>query len=117
MDEASPGAQNSRHMRRTGPERRQFPRYPQILDIQAQPLPRLDARPQLTHVVRGRMQNLSRGGLCLLTDDHLPARAVILCELAFPDLPVRVPALMKVCWTEKPGANGDGQLAGLQFVY
>jgi len=66
--------------------------------------------------VRGRVQNLSRGGVCLLIDRPLEKSAVVVCEIALPDLPLSIPTVMQVRWDEKREVQGEHYLVGLQFL-
>jgi hypothetical protein len=104
-------------MRRTGPERRYSPRYPHILDLHAKEISRIDAAAAGSSAIRARIQNLSRGGLCILSSDPIPLQGVVLCEIHIPELPVSIPALMRVRWVQKRDGFEETQLAGLQFVY
>jgi len=70
---------------------------------------------EAAETVHGRLQNLSRGGLCILADKALSATAAVLCEIIVPELPVPVPVLANVRWSERCQNNG-GQLYGLQFL-
>lgn len=97
-------------------EKRLSPRYPYILDLSFSELPRADAPPRAAPLLRGRVQNLSRGGLCILCSDPIAERGVLRCEIAVAELPVTIPALVRVCWTQERDVSG-GRLAGLQFLY
>jgi len=103
-------------MRRTDLERRQFTRYPHMLDVNARELTRLpDPGPGRT--VRGRIQNLSRGGLCILSEEPIATASLVLCEIVLPEMPVSIPALLNVRWSEKREIARDSYLCGLQFVF
>ena len=68
-------------------------------------------------VLRGRVQNLSRGGVCVLSDRPLDQHAVIICEIALPDLPLLIPTVMQVRWDQKREVQGEQYLVGLQFLF
>jgi len=103
-------------MRRTDLERRQFTRYPHVLDVQARELsPLPDAK--AVHAVQGRIQNLSRGGLCILSSEPIATTSLVLCEIVLPEMPVSIPALLNVRWSERRQVTHDSYLYGLQFVF
>jgi hypothetical protein len=104
-------------MQSTGPERRVSPRFPLILDIKMRELTQLLlSQHQQQRTVLGRLQNLSRGGLCISTEEGLDGAGMIVCEIVVPELPVPIPVITNVRWSE-PRVNGaHGQLYGLQFL-
>jgi hypothetical protein len=67
--------------------------------------------------VRGRLQNLSRGGLCILTSESLNGATVVVCEIMVPELPVPIPVLANVRWSEPRNGGNESHLYGFQFVY
>ncbi|HXZ78756.1 MAG TPA: PilZ domain-containing protein [Terriglobales bacterium] len=102
-------------MPRTDLERRQFTRYPHVLDVQAREVsPLLNAK--MVHTVQGRIQNVSRGGLCILSSEPIGS-PLVLCEIVLPEMPVSIPALLNVRWSEKREVAQDSYLSGLQFVF
>jgi c-di-GMP-binding flagellar brake protein YcgR len=70
-----------------------------------------------TSTLRGRVQNLSRGGVCVLSDRPLQQHAVVVCEIALPDLPLLIPTVMQVRWEQKRDVEGEQHLVGLQFLF
>jgi len=103
-------------MQRARLERRQFPRFPLVLQVEARGVPRVASELQPERTVRGRIQNLSRGGLCLFTSESLGSTALVVCEILLPELPVGIPALAHVCWSEQRDVPIDCYLYGLQFL-
>lgn len=65
--------------------------------------------------VLGRIQNLSEGGVCLMSSQPLPVSTFVCCEIAVPDMPVSIPALMQVRWSAKRGKDGH-HMNGLRFI-
>ena len=104
-------------MRSQYPERRAHPRFPFVLDIDMRKLPLVFSPQEPLGTVRGRLQNISRGGLCILTEEGLNGAAVMVCEITVPELPVPIPALTTIRWSEPRGGTGEGHLYGLQFCY
>ena len=99
-------------------ERRISPRFPFTLDVEVRtllqvPFPYKWSQPQIVH---GRLQNLSKDGACILTEEDLD-EDVVVCELAIPELPVPIPVLMNKRWSEPRAWNGGGHLYGFQFLY
>jgi len=54
--------------------------------------------------------------MCLITDQPLKPSHLVQCELHFENLPVAIPTLMLVRWTEKQ-ADPQEYASGLQFVF
>jgi hypothetical protein len=88
-----------------------------MIEVRATALRTPDRPAAASQPIPARIQNLSRGGLCILSSQPIPERGVFLCEMALPQLPVTVPALLRVCWTRQPATLGRDYLAGLQFLY
>ncbi len=96
-------------------ERRQHARFPARGTFKGALLPHWGAgkRPAISY---GRLQDVSRGGLCVLTDRPPKELALVQGELRFSDIPVALPTLLQVRWMEKrPGR--DGYQVGLQFFF
>jgi hypothetical protein len=87
------------------------------LDVDVRKLPLVFSPLEPLWTVRGRLQNLSRGGLCIFTNESLNGTTVMVCELLVPELPVPIPVLTNVRWSEPRGGTDEGHLYGLQFVY
>ena len=103
-------------MRSADLERRVHPRFPLILDLEVRALAPVFSQQQPSRTVRSRLQNLSRGGLCIFADESLGGASLVVCELIVPELPAPIPVLTNVRWSERCN-NGDyGHLYGLQFL-
>lgn len=106
----------SRAMKRqTFGERRKYPRHATTCLFQGKELPFYSA-PKLLISVRGRLKDLSKGGVCLISNQPLKASHLVHCDLLFENLPVAIPTLMLVRWTEKH-ADRQEYANGLQFVF
>ena len=53
----------------------------------------------------------------MLSNEPFQKQSVVLCEIAFPGVPVQLPALMRVRWTSVQNVADEFHLSGLQFVY
>lgn len=98
-------------------ERRREARFPHSFEVMVRQLPQLGAAdlPE-TSTVPGRVQNISQGGVCLVTTSPIEASAVLRCEIAINDVPLRVPTLMRVRWTQKYNANPESFISGLESL-
>ena len=66
-------------------------------------------------VLRGKIENISTGGVCVRAKQPLELSHLVRCELRLPGVPARIPFLAQVLWSEKrSGANP--YRVGLQFV-
>jgi hypothetical protein len=87
------------------------------LDIDLRKLALAFSPSEPLRTVRGRLQNLSRGGLCILTGESLNGATVVVCEILVPELPVPIPVLTNVRWSERREGAEENYLYGFQFVY
>lgn len=78
-------------------------------------MPPVNAAHLAPREVQGRIQNLSQGGICIMSSQPLPVATFFCCEIAMPDIPVSIPALMQVRWTAKRGREAN-YINGLRFV-
>lgn len=103
-------------MRNADQEHRVHPRFPLILDIKMRELGLLFSQQQSPQTVLGRLQNLSRGGLCAFTDKSLDGASMVVCDIVVPELPVPIPVLANVRWSEQINNGSYHHLYGLQFI-
>ena len=104
---------------KTGPERdrRRYARFPQSLKMSIRPLPQLGFEKKLSpDIVPGRIQNISQGGVCILTSSPLEMSSVVRCEILIGDAPVKIATLMQVRWTQKQKLEPESFLSGLAFL-
>ncbi len=66
--------------------------------------------------LEGRLQNVSAGGIGLLTEQRLPVSAVVRCDLAVTEDLVPVPILMLVRWNRERSGKPGSYICGLQFL-
>ncbi|MGA9243359.1 MAG: PilZ domain-containing protein [Silvibacterium sp.] len=101
----------------TQSDRRHDPRFPQSLELTVQPLPELGSSRKLkTPAIRGRIQNISAGGVCLITGRPIEKFSVLRCEITMGDVPLKIATLMQVRWTKKQNMQPEGYLSGLEFL-
>ncbi len=97
-------------------DRREHARFPQALDVNARTMPPVRASHAAPREIQGRIQNVSEGGVCILSSQPLPISTFVFCEIAVPDIPVPIPALMQVRWTAKRGKEAHRYMNGLRFI-
>ena len=97
------------------PDRRQHARYPLTRDLKVQVLPVLRTSRKRRVEIHGRVQNIGAGGLCLTTSQPLEVYRPVLCDIPLSAVPVKIPILMHVRWSEKNSA-GDRFRVGLQYL-
>lgn len=66
--------------------------------------------------VSGRIQNISQGGVCLITSRPIEKSSIVRCEIALGDAPLRVSTIMQVRWTKKQRVQPECYLSGLEFL-
>lgn len=97
-------------------ERRRHERFPQVLEVHGKSLLSTQTAGALPKEFDGRIQNLSNGGVCILSSFPLQAAMFVSCSFPVPDAPVSIPALMQVRWSVKRGQKSPSYISGLQFV-
>ncbi|MSO19384.1 MAG: PilZ domain-containing protein [Acidobacteria bacterium] len=97
-------------------EKRSHPRYPvrgqltgNVLSALLSPLPGSEVPFQWT------IQDISQGGFGVLTPSTVSVMTPIRCEVQLDDMPVSIPTLVQVCWTER-NSSGEGARVGLHFL-
>lgn len=97
-------------------DRRQFPRFPQQLDLHVREVQPLESGIELRKTVVGRVQNMSKGGLCLISSQPVAKSCLVRCEIGVSEIPVGVPTLMQVRWIRKRDLQAETYITGLQFL-
>jgi hypothetical protein len=64
----------------------------------------------------GRVQNVSKTGICIVTDHPLEKSAVLRCEITLFDLPIVVPTILEVRWTRRQKLQQTRYLSGLEYL-
>src|SRR5208282_3172553 len=96
-------------------ERRQYERFPQVFEVHARTLLSTQRAGARAKEFDGRINNLSNGGVCILSSCPLQAATFVFCNLPVSDAPVSIPTLMQVKWTVKRGQKSPSYISGLQF--
>lgn len=96
-------------------ERRHSPRFPWTLEIVAVVSPEFGSTEQRQQVLRGVASNIAGGGIGMIADRPLSSGTVLQCEIPVQDAPIRIPILLKVCWSAKGDASGQYKL-GLSLL-
>jgi hypothetical protein len=65
--------------------------------------------------IRGHVQNISQGGVCLLSKRSLPPSSVVRGEIVVPGTRAAVPTFLQVRWAQQNSAHGEFKI-GLQFL-
>jgi hypothetical protein len=102
--------------RTSAPDRRQYPRFPEALDVlvrEIQPLRNAVAKGK---AVAGRMNNISHGGIGFITAQPIRQSSLVRCSIGASEAPVNIPTLMQVRWIQKHKLQPDTYLIGLQFL-
>jgi len=107
------------HARMKGGEhrpQRHHPRFPCSLEVRGSKLAPLGIPPLGPKaVISGRIQNLSEGGVCLLSNRSAPVSSLVRCEFAVSGTRAAIPTLMQVRWIQS-GSPNHGYRIGLQFL-
>jgi hypothetical protein len=96
------------------PERRREQRFSRSIELRASKLTSVGLpNYEPGSAIRGRIQNISRGGACLNSKRFIAEASLIRCEIAVSGTGAAIPTLMRVQWTER---STNGYKIGLQFV-
>jgi len=66
--------------------------------------------------IRGLIEDVSEGGVCIRTSEPLNVSFPIRCHLPFAGSQVPVPTLMKVQWSQQISADTPRYRSGLRFL-
>ena len=98
-------------------DRRDSARFPQNLDVWVRPLPALGpGHKVMLSAISGRIQNISQGGICLMTTRPLERGSVLRCEITIGEAPITIATLVHVRWTRKQRGQDESYLSGLEFL-
>jgi hypothetical protein len=87
------------------PSRRRYPRYPVTGELRASRIPLMGFQVDLEQVVEGELENISSGGLCVLTTGPMEISDVFRTEIGLPSVPISIPVLSDVRWIERLGEH------------
>lgn len=98
-------------------DRRRHGRFPQTFDLVLRPLPELGLPKAKQIKVAGRIQDISKGGICVLTPRPVDVSQVYVCEFLLHDSPpIKVSTLMRVCWSQMHTVPDESYFSGLAFL-
>ena len=66
-------------------------------------------------LLRGKVENISRGGVGVLSDEEAPAEGVVRCEIAIPGSLGHIPTLLRARWSDRVEGHGKYRM-GLEFL-
>ncbi|PYV41969.1 MAG: hypothetical protein DMG06_15505 [Acidobacteria bacterium] len=96
-------------------DQRRDRRYPFSRPVRAEDVPLYGLTKAHSGLIQGTAKDISSGGLSLLSSRALKPSNVVRCQIRFSDLPVRLPVLALVRWSQKdPGSRK--YRVGLQFL-
>ena len=72
-----------------------------------------EAKPRQS--VNGLIRNVASGGLGITTDSSLSPGTVVRCEITVQDSSIKIPTLLKVCWSKRFETKGKFEL-GLTYL-
>lgn len=99
----------------SGGDRRHHPRLPFTGPVRATEFQQLGSSATGSKGIEGQIRNISSVGICLVTRHPLNDFHMVRCELRLQEIPVAIPLLAQVRWTNQdPG--GLGRIVGLQFL-
>jgi len=98
-------------------DRRHEARFPQSLEVSVRKLPQLgSAENPGDCTMAARVQNISQGGVCLVTPCPIEKSSLVRCEIAISDAPIHFATLMQVRWTRKQSATPESYISGLEAL-
>ena len=104
-------------MAKKGSERRRHPRLPvKNSEVVGWRFSLLGSVDEAKGRIRGRIEDVSEGGLCIRSSQPLTVSFPIKCNLSLAGSPVSVPTILKVQWTKKTAAEIRRYRSGLSFL-
>lgn len=95
-------------------ERRGSERHSVTAKIAAQEISGSGILTEGSGAIYGQIRNVSKGGLCVFTDQACNLPAILRCEILFPNSSAAIPTLARVQWIQ-PNEEG-GFVIGVQFL-
>jgi len=97
-------------------DRRQYPRYPLESDFIGRELSLVGVTEENKLLIRAHVEDISEGGLCVLTSKPLTLANPVQCKIPLATIPVALPVIMRVQWSHQD-STGSSFRNGLQFLY
>ena len=101
---------------RGGREKRRDPRHPVAFKFKGIEVSLLGTATGRRRPIRGEVQNISAGGLGLLSDRPVEEFRLVRGEVLLPRARVGIPTLLHVRWRQPSGTRSRYRM-GLQFVF
>ncbi len=102
-------------MRRIRHEKRASQRYPVDWRLEGRAIAFHGFLEHREEILRGQVQNLGQGGLCLLVETPIQKSSVLRCEI-FPDgVQAGIPTIVEVRWMAR-NSGQPGTKVGLRFL-
>ena len=98
-----------------GPEKRNTPRFPWIAQIRGVVPPDLKTGQLTLERVQGGTRDISSAGLGINSDRQVLPGSVLRCEITAQSIPVPIPTLLRVCWSDSVATEGKYRI-GLTFL-
>ena len=96
-------------------EKRRHPRHPVRGELTGHILSSLSPATDSEQPFQGTIQDISQGGLGVLTSQTVSVLSPIRCEVRLADFPGAIPTLTQVRWVES-SPSGGGARVGLHFL-
>lgn len=101
---------------RGGRRKRRDPRYPVAFKFKGMEVSLLGTARGRHRPIRGEIQDISAGGLSLLSDRPVEEFRLVRGEVLLPRARVGIPTLLQVRWRQHSGTRPRYRM-GLQFVF
>ena len=100
----------------TRDDRRRYERFANSGDLSMQELSELEITENRTEPVYGKVQNVSDGGVGLLTSVALKPYSLFRCRVSMGSGPPRISTLMRVRWSRKELTRQGIFASGLEYL-
>ena len=97
-----------------GKDRRRHARFSLLLKATARAFGHYASSSAPSVSVPARIEDISDGGVGLVTDRQLPVSVLVECRIFLPSVPISIPTLLMVRWSRK--RPSDRHDVGLQFL-
>ncbi len=102
-------------MKRIRHEKRASQRYPVHWRLEGRGISFLGFVDEREEILRGQVQNLGQGGLCLLAENPIQKSSVLRCEIFPNEVQAGIPTIVEVRWMER-NSGQPGTKVGLRFL-
>jgi acylphosphatase len=102
--------------RGTYEERRRHERYANSGDIEMHELSELEIAGNRAETVYGKIQNVSDGGVGIVTSVPIEPFALFRCRVSMGNGPPHISTLMRVRWSQKESSRQGTFVSGLEYL-